>query len=67
MPDGWEVADKSGTAGYGGRNDIAVLWPADGGNPVVMAVLSTRGRQGAARDDALIARAAGAAVRGLGR
>ncbi|MEY9991181.1 beta-lactamase class A [Streptomyces sp. V4I8] len=67
VPDGWEVADKSGTAGYGGRNDIAVLWPDDGGNPIVMAVMSTRGKQGAERDDALIAKAATVAIEGLGR
>lgn len=67
VPDGWDVADKSGTAGYGGRNNIAVLWPDDGGNPVVMAVMSTRGKQGAERDDALIAKAATAAIEGLGR
>lgn len=67
VPDGWEVADKSGTAGYGGRNDIAVLWPDDGGNPVVIAVMSTRGKQDAERDDALIAKAATVAVEGLGR
>lgn len=67
VPDGWEVADKSGTAGYGGRNDIAVLWPDDGGNPVVMAVMSTRGKKDAERDDALIAKAATVAIEGLGR
>lgn len=67
VPDGWEVADKSGTAGYGGRNNIAVLWPDDGGNPIVMAVLSTRGKQDAERHDALIAKAATVAIEGLGR
>lgn len=67
VPDGWEVADKSGTAGYGGRNNIAVLWPDDGGNPIVMAVMSSRDKQGAERRDALIAKAATAAVEGLGR
>ncbi|MFJ5260549.1 class A beta-lactamase [Streptomyces sp. NPDC088387] len=67
VPKGWKVADKSGTAGYGGRNDIAVLWPEDGGNPVVLSVLSSRDEDGAERDDALIAGAAKAAVTGLGR
>ncbi|MEU1850179.1 class A beta-lactamase [Streptomyces sp. NPDC019990] len=67
VPDGWEVADKSGTAGYGGRNDIAVLWPDDGGNPVVMAVMSTRGKKDTERRDALIAKAAAVAIEGLGR
>ncbi|MGP4012332.1 class A beta-lactamase [Streptomyces sp. 4N124] len=67
VPAPWDVADKSGTAGYGGRNDIAVVWPDDGGNPIVMTVLSTRGKKDAARDDALIAKAATVAVEGLGR
>ncbi|WP_049579437.1 class A beta-lactamase [Streptomyces sp. SBT349] len=67
VPDGWTVADKSGTAGYGGRNDIAVVWPDDGGDPIVMAVMSSRDEQGAERRDELIAEAATAAVEGLGR
>ncbi|WP_210577609.1 class A beta-lactamase [Streptomyces sp. GESEQ-4] len=67
VPKAWDVADKSGTAGYGGRNDIAVVWPDDGGNPIVLTVLSTRGKKDAERDDALIAKAATAAVEGLGR
>ncbi|MDO0933157.1 class A beta-lactamase [Streptomyces sp. DG2A-72] len=67
VPKAWDVADKSGTAGYGGRNDIAVVWPDDGGNPIVMTVLSTRGKKDAERDDALLAKAATVAVEGLGR
>ncbi|GAB2964488.1 hypothetical protein GCM10027075_75090 [Streptomyces heilongjiangensis] len=67
VPDGWTVADKSGSAGYGGRNDIAVLWPEDGGNPVVLAVLTSRDKQNAERRDALVARAATAAISALGR
>ncbi|MFD7407920.1 class A beta-lactamase [Streptomyces sp. NPDC059866] len=67
VPDDWDVADKSGTAGYGGRNDIAVVWPDDGGNPIVMAVLSTRDKKDAERRDALLAKAATVAVEGLGR
>ncbi|WP_346656909.1 hypothetical protein [Streptomyces sp. F001] len=66
-PDDWDVADKSGTAGYGGRNNIAVVWPDDGGNPIVMAVLSTRDKKDAERRDALLAKAATVAVEGLGR
>jgi beta-lactamase class A len=67
VPDGWDVADKSGSAGYGGRNNIAVVWPEDGGNPIVMAVMSTRGKQGADRRDALVAKAATVAADALGR
>jgi hypothetical protein len=29
VPDGWIVGDKTGSGGYGTRNDIAVLWPPD--------------------------------------
>lgn len=67
LPGQWAVADKSGTAGHGGRNDIAVVWPDDGGEPIVLAVLSSRDRPGAERDDALVARAATVAVDALGR
>jgi beta-lactamase class A len=67
LPDDWTVADKSGSGGYGGRNDIAVVWPDDGGNPIVMAVMTTRGKKGAERRDALVAQAATVAVDGLGR
>jgi beta-lactamase class A len=67
LPDDWTVADKSGTAGYGGRNDIAVVWPKDGGKPIVLAVMTTRDQQGAEGRDALIAKAATVAVDGLGR
>ncbi|MFC9912469.1 class A beta-lactamase [Streptomyces sp. NPDC059862] len=67
VPDDWDVADKSGTAGYGGRNNIAVVWPDDGGNPIVMAVMSTRDKKDAERRDALLAKAATVAVEGLGR
>lgn len=65
VPDGWEVADKSGAGGYGTRNDIAVLWPPDGA-PVVMAVMSDRGEEDAAYDNALVAEAASVAVEALG-
>jgi beta-lactamase class A len=67
LPDTWTVADKSGTAGYGGRNNIAVVWPEDGGNPIVMAVMSSRDEENAEPDDDLIAEAATVAVEGLGR
>lgn len=64
VPDDWTVADKSGSARYGTRNDIAVVWPPDG-DPIVLAILSDRDTEDAERDDALIARAAEAAVSAL--
>ncbi|MER7726972.1 class A beta-lactamase [Streptomyces sp. NPDC096323] len=63
-PDGWQVGDKTGTGGYGTRNDIAVIWP-PGAAPVVLAVLSRRDSKDAEPDDALIAHAAGAALRAV--
>ncbi|MFE9917747.1 class A beta-lactamase [Micromonospora sp. NPDC005553] len=56
VPAGWVVGDKTGTGGYGTRNDIAVIWPPDRA-PIVLAVLSSRDTKDATPDDALIARA----------
>ncbi|MEU5656765.1 class A beta-lactamase [Streptomyces sp. NPDC047737] len=56
-PEGWLVGDKTGTGGYGTRNDIAVVRPPDSA-PVVLAVLSRRGTREAEHQDALIAEAA---------
>lgn len=55
-PAGWQVGDKTGSGGYGTRNDIAVLWR-PGAAPVTLAVLSRRDTKDAERVDALIARA----------
>ncbi|MFV2108678.1 class A beta-lactamase [Micromonospora sp. LOL_015] len=57
VPDGWRVGDKTGAAGYGTRNDIAVIWP-PAGQPIVLAVLSDREGPDAGYDNALIAQAA---------
>ena len=57
LPPGWEVGDKTGAAGYGTRNDIAVVRP-PGGTPIVLAVLSSRDEPDASYDNALIAEAA---------
>ena len=56
MPQGWTVGDKTGSGGYGTRNDIAVIWPAEGA-PIVLAVMSSKDDEDAERDDALLARA----------
>ncbi|MCX5416301.1 class A beta-lactamase [Streptomyces sp. NBC_00059] len=65
-PDGWVVGDKTGTGGYGTRNDIAVLWPPDS-EPVVLAVLTRRETRDAVHQDALIAEAARVALSALVR
>ncbi|WP_432122518.1 class A beta-lactamase [Streptomyces sp. S1] len=65
VPDTWVVGDKTGTATtYGGRNDMAVVWPPDGA-PIVMAILSTRSGREAEPDNRLIARAASVVAEAL--
>ncbi|MER7889972.1 class A beta-lactamase [Micromonospora sp. NPDC094482] len=66
VPDGWVVGDKTGSGGYGTRNDIAVLWPPEGA-PIVLAVMSSRSGKDATYDDALIAQATRVAVDTLRR
>lgn len=56
VPSGWRVGDKTGSGGYGTRNDIAVVWPPTG-SPLVIAVQSDRGVPDAPSADALIAEA----------
>jgi beta-lactamase class A len=56
VPATWRVADKSGTARYGTRNDVAVVRP-PGGAPLVIAVMSSRGSRDAEPSDALVAAA----------
>lgn len=56
VPEGWEVADKTGTGSYGTRNDIAVIWPPNG-SPIVLAILSSRDEKDAGYDNKLIAEA----------
>jgi beta-lactamase class A len=65
VPAGWVVGDKTGTGGYGARNDIAVLWP-PGRAPIVIAVMSSRSTKDATADDRLVAQAAQVAVTALG-
>lgn len=66
VPADWKVGDKTGSGGYGTRNDIAIAWPSDG-SPIVVAVLSDRGVEDASADDALIADATRAALTALHR
>ncbi|WP_320065918.1 class A beta-lactamase [Micromonospora sp. RTGN7] len=66
VPAGWQVGDKTGSGGYGTRNDIAVVWP-PGGAPIVLAILSSRDEADAEYDEKLIARATEATVDALRR
>ncbi|MFE7588807.1 class A beta-lactamase [Kitasatospora sp. NPDC057512] len=66
VPADWRIGDKTGNAGYGTRNDVAVAWPPGGRAPIVIVVLSDRGKAGATSDDALIAQATKTVVSTLG-
>lgn len=64
VPAGWTVGDKTGTAAYGSRNDIAVVWP-PAGAPIVLAILTTHDDPAATPDDKLVADATSLVVRSL--
>ncbi|WP_340558876.1 class A beta-lactamase [Streptomyces sp. GSL17-111] len=57
LPQGWRVADKTGTGAYGTLNDFAIVWPPDT-DPLVIALMSSKAEQDADRDQALLAEAA---------
>ncbi|MEU6424939.1 class A beta-lactamase [Microbispora sp. NPDC046973] len=68
LPATWIVGDKTGTGGtYGTANDIAVVWPAKGAAPIIMAIYTARLAADGAVDNTVIARAATVLARGLGR
>ncbi|MCA5922013.1 class A beta-lactamase [Curtobacterium oceanosedimentum] len=60
----WRVADKTGTASYGVRNDIAIVTP-PGREPIVLVVMTSRSGPDDEPSDALVAAATRAAVAGL--
>jgi len=57
VPDTWRVGDKSGTASYGTRNNVAVVHP-PGRAPWVVVVMTSHDEVDAETDDALVAQAA---------
>jgi beta-lactamase class A len=61
VPAGWKVGDKTGSGGYGTRNDLAVVWPPTG-SPLIIAVQSDRGVPDAPSADGLIAEATRAVI-----
>ncbi|MFI0717692.1 class A beta-lactamase [Streptomyces sp. NPDC021224] len=64
LPAGWTAADKTGSGGYGTRNDIAVV-RREGAAPLVVAVLTARSRIDSASADRLIADVVGAGLTSL--
>ncbi|WP_435832768.1 class A beta-lactamase [Nocardia vinacea] len=65
IPQGWIVADKTGTGDYGTLNDIAIVWPPNAA-PLVIATMSSKATEDAEYNQALIAEAAAYVVATLG-
>ncbi|TFD92062.1 class A beta-lactamase [Cryobacterium lactosi] len=61
LPTDWVVGDKSGSGGYGTRNDLALIRP-PGRAPIIISVMSSKAEPDAESDDRLIAEAAAAAM-----
>ncbi len=57
LPEGWVLADKTGTGDHGTTNDVGIAWTPDR-TPVVLAVLSTKADAAAPADEPLVARTA---------
>lgn len=64
VPDGFVVGDKSGTAAYGTRNDLAIVRP-PGRAPWIVAVMTSHESAGAETDDGLVAAATRIVVKAL--
>ena len=50
LPQGWRLADKTGSGSYGTSNDVGVAW-SPSGDPVVIAALTRRDEEGAETTD----------------
>ena len=65
VPAGWTVGDKTGTGDYGTTNDIGVVWPTAGGEPIVLAVYFTQTAADAKPREDVVAAATRLAVAAL--
>ena len=57
VPKDWIVGDKTGTGSYGTTNDAGMLWPANGGAPIVAVIYFTQNVKDATPSDDVIAAA----------
>ncbi len=57
VPKEWKVADKTGTGDYGTLNDVGLAWPPTG-EPLLIALMSSKPTADAPYDQALLAEAA---------
>ncbi|SEQ90069.1 class A beta-lactamase [Lentzea albida] len=64
VPEGSRVASKTGTGSYGTVNDIAIVWPPSG-EPLLIAIMSSKASADAEYDEALVAEATAYVVQTL--
>lgn len=65
LPDGWVVADKTGSGDWGTANDVGVVWP-PGRPPLVLAIFTAGPARDAPRRDDVVAAAARIVAETLG-
>lgn len=56
MNKNWKIGDKTGSGQNGASNDVAIVWPADGGKPFLIAVFYN-GNDVKSKQDSIIAEA----------
>lgn len=66
FPSGWRVADKTGTGSYGTTNDVGIVLPPQGGDPLIVAIYFTQTAPDARADSRVVADAAAIVARALG-
>ncbi|MEU6781095.1 class A beta-lactamase [Nonomuraea angiospora] len=70
LPKDWTVGDKTGTGGasnYGTANDLAIVWSPGSQAPMILSVFTNRNADNTPHDDKVIASAATALAKALGR
>lgn len=70
LPTDWTIGDKTGTGGatnHGTANDIAIVWPSGSNAPIILSVFTNRNIDNTPHDDKVIASAATALAKALGR
>jgi beta-lactamase class A len=63
LPSGWRVGDKTGSGERGSTNDVGVIWPANGGAPIIVTIYLTETAAAPSVRNGVLA-AVGAAVAG---
>lgn len=70
LPKDWTVGDKTGTGGasnHGTANDLAIVWTPGSSAPIILSVFTNRNDDDTPHDDKVIASAATALAKALGK